>query len=139
MRLSELARAIADEETEVVVAQDAEVLAPRRALEVALCGLTRNARQAAAERGRSAALTLRLDASEDVATLRIEDRAGGVAPGVLGRVGEPFFTTKEPGAGMGLGVFLARSLAERLGGSLTLETEAGEGTTVTVTLPRERV
>jgi two-component system sensor histidine kinase RegB len=135
--LSEVARALADGQAEVVVEEDARVAVPRRALEVALGGLTRNARQAARERGRPEALTLRVDADGRVARLRIEDRAGGVAPGVLARVGEPFFTTKEPGAGMGLGVFLARSLAERLGGALTLESEDGEGTTATLTLPRE--
>ena len=55
---------------------------------------------------------------------------------VLARAGEPFFTTKEPGKGMGLGLFLARSFAERLGGSLELDSTPGRGTAATLTLPR---
>jgi signal transduction histidine kinase len=46
---------------------------------------------------------------------------------------EPFFSTK--GLGRGLGLPAARGIAETFGGSLTLETLAGEGTTVTVRLP----
>ena len=47
-------------------------------------------------------------------------------PEVLSRVGEPFFSTKAPGAGLGLGVFIARSLCEQMGGRLTLESSPGE-------------
>jgi two-component system sensor histidine kinase RegB len=54
---------------------------------------------------------------------------------VLARVGEPFFTTKEPGRGMGLGMFLARAVLERLGGSLTLSSAVGVGTRAVLTLP----
>lgn len=53
----------------------------------------------------------------------------------LRRIGEPFFTTKEPGKGMGLGTFLVRTLAEQLGGRLTFESAPGEGTTATFELP----
>jgi two-component system sensor histidine kinase RegB len=56
-------------------------------------------------------------------------------PGILARVGDPFFTTKEPGRGTGLGVFLARAVVERLGGKLTIDSISGRGTTVTILLP----
>lgn len=56
-----------------------------------------------------------------------------MAPEVLARAGEPFFTTKEPGQGLGLGLFLTRVFAERSGGSLTIH--ADEGTTVVLDLP----
>jgi len=63
----------------------------------------------------------------DTARLRVEvhDHGSGMQPDVLERAGEPFFTTKEPGRGMGLGLFLARLFAERLGGSLTLTSDRG--------------
>ena len=52
----------------------------------------------------------------------------------LARYGTPFFTTRE-GSGMGLGVFVAKSLVERLRGDLTVRSAVNEGTTVSVTLP----
>ncbi|MFP5234215.1 MAG: ATP-binding protein [Acidobacteriota bacterium] len=63
------------------------------------------------------------------------DNGTGMPEDVLRRVTEPFFTTKEPGRGMGLGTFLARSFAERLGGDLTYASSPGRGTTATLTLP----
>jgi two-component system sensor histidine kinase RegB len=53
----------------------------------------------------------------------------------LRHAGEPFFTTREPGKGMGLGVFLVRTVADRLGGRLTLESSVGAGTSATLKLP----
>lgn len=47
---------------------------------------------------------------------------------VLERAGEPFFTTRAPGEGMGLGIFLARAVAEQLGGAVRLESQPGRGT-----------
>jgi two-component system sensor histidine kinase RegB len=54
---------------------------------------------------------------------------------VLKRVGEPFYTTKVPGEGMGLGLFLTRALAEQLGGSLQITSRPGKGTEATMELP----
>ncbi len=87
-----------------------------------------------------------LDAGEDRVELGIEtgpaglrlvlrDDGPGMAAAVLGRVGEPFFSTKAPGAGLGLGVFIARSLCEQMGGRLTLESSPGHGTTALVEIP----
>jgi two-component system sensor histidine kinase RegB len=53
----------------------------------------------------------------------------------LARAGEPFFTTKPAGSGMGLGLFVTRAAAEQLGGDLALASTAGAGTTATLTLP----
>jgi two-component system sensor histidine kinase RegB len=65
----------------------------------------------------------------------IRDFGAGMSPDVLARAGEPFFTTKEPGEGMGLGLFLTRVVAERVGGRLDLESTLGEGTTAVLLLP----
>jgi two-component system sensor histidine kinase RegB len=54
---------------------------------------------------------------------------------VLERVGEPFFTTKVPGEGMGLGLFLTRALAEQLGGAFHLTSRPGIGTEACFELP----
>jgi two-component system sensor histidine kinase RegB len=53
----------------------------------------------------------------------------------LARVGEPFFTTKDPGHGMGLGLFLVKALAAHLGGELAIDSSPGRGTTITLELP----
>ena len=58
-----------------------------------------------------------------------------MSPEVLARVGEPFFTTKEVGQGTGLGLFLTRSVIERLSGSMEIDSTLGQGTTVAIELP----
>jgi two-component system sensor histidine kinase RegB len=50
-------------------------------------------------------------------------------------VGEPFFTTKGPGEGMGLGLFLTRALADQLGGEFHIVSVAGVGTEAWIELP----
>ncbi|MCA9122786.1 MAG: HAMP domain-containing histidine kinase [Planctomycetaceae bacterium] len=74
----------------------------------------------------------------DSIVITIEDRGCGMTPAVLSRAGEPFFTTKEPGQGMGLGLFLTQNLLRRLGGSLTLDSSPGVGTKSIVRLPIAR-
>ncbi|MEO8496881.1 MAG: sensor histidine kinase [Planctomycetota bacterium] len=71
----------------------------------------------------------------DSLVITIEDHGCGMSPEVLARAGEPFFTTKEPGQGMGLGLFLTQNLLQRLGGSLTLDSLPNVGTTTVVRLP----
>ena len=51
------------------------------------------------------------------------------------RAGEPFFTTKPYGAGLGLGLFLARAFADQMGGTLTVQSVVGHGTSVVLELP----
>jgi two-component system sensor histidine kinase RegB len=53
----------------------------------------------------------------------------------LRHAGEPFFTTKDPGKGMGLGIFLVQTLADRLGGQLTIQSSLGVGTSAILELP----
>jgi two-component system sensor histidine kinase RegB len=68
--------------------------------------------------------------------LEIVDEGAGMAPEVLARAGEPFFSTKPAGAGMGLGLFLARTFAEQLGGELRVASTQGRGTRVQMTWPQ---
>ena len=66
----------------------------------------------------------------------ITDDGEGIPPATLKRLGNPFFTTKATGSGLGL--FLARRLAESAGGELRIQSEVGRGTACTVRLPRKR-
>ncbi|MGE0463970.1 MAG: ATP-binding protein [Vicinamibacterales bacterium] len=76
-----------------------------------------------------------VDVQRNLVRFRVADRGSGMAAGTLQRAGEPFFTTKPVGSGFGLGLFLARTFAERWGGSLSLSSTPGEGTTATLLLP----
>jgi len=108
---------------------DARVTAPRRAIVRVAQTLLRNALDAA----RSARLDLRVEGEDLV--VEVGDDGPGMPQEVLERVGEPFFTTKGPGAGLGLGVFIARSMCEQMGGRLTIESAPGRGTRARARIP----
>ena len=67
--------------------------------------------------------------------MTITDQGSGMTDEVQRRVGEPFFTTKEVGQGMGLGVFLTRNVIRGLGGEIKFEPSPSGGTICRVTLP----
>ena len=71
--------------------------------------------------------------TSDRAQVRMADNGPGIAADVLARLGEPFFTTRAQGTGLGL--HLSRQLIQGAGGTLELESREGEGTTVRVELP----
>ena len=112
------------------------VRVPHRSVAQAVRGIAKNAFDASSGAA-SVRLHVRCDASG--LHLAVEDRGHGMAPDVLARAGEPFFTTKDPGrgpgGGMGLGLFLARTLFEHIGGSLQVTSVANQGTRVDMTLP----
>ena len=60
--------------------------------------------------------------------IEVEDRGAGMSEELLRRAGEPFLTTKEPGQGMGLGLFLVRLVAERCGAEFSIHSKLGDGT-----------
>ncbi len=66
------------------------------------------------------------------------DTGGGIAPRVLSRVFEPFFTTKKPGEGTGLGLSMVYGFAKQSHGTVTINSVVGQGTTITLYLPRGR-
>ena len=112
--------------------EEATIDVPLVGLAQALRGIIQNALAASANIQR-----VRIQANRDGGKLRlvVRDEGVGMPPTVLARVGDPFFTTKEPGSGTGLGVFLARAVVERLGGRLKIDSISGRGTTVTILLP----
>jgi two-component system sensor histidine kinase RegB len=73
--------------------------------------------------------------ARDEVTFTVEDEGPGMPAQVLARAREPFFTTKPRGQGMGLGLFLAQSVAEQLGGRLELSALPGSGTRARLVLP----
>ncbi len=74
--------------------------------------------------------------SGDFVEIVVEDNGEGVPEALRERVFEPFVTTKAPGEGTGLGLYLARRTVEESGGSLALEAEAGRGARFVARWPR---
>ncbi len=116
-------------------AEGAERAIDAEAMRQAVVSLLDNARHAteAADRRDPIVVSLAADASGSL-TLCVADRGVGIAADALPHVGEPFFSTREPGQGMGLGVYLAQGTAALHGGALTLRSDPS-GTTATLTLP----
>jgi two-component system sensor histidine kinase RegB len=99
----------------------------------ALLNIIRNALQASPAET-SVELTTAVTRQGNV-TIRVADAGPGMTPEVLAHAGEPFYTTRAQGSGTGLGLFVARSTVEQLGGTLTVASNEGAGTTVTISLP----
>jgi two-component system sensor histidine kinase RegB len=72
-------------------------------------------------------------------TLEIRDRGPGISTEVAARAGDAFFTTKAPGGGLGIGLFLTNATIERFGGSVRLFNRDGGGACAHVTLPLQRL
>jgi len=85
-------------------------------------------------------LWLETKLSDDAArvSIAVRDDGGGIAPEILPKIFDPFVTTKEHGHGTGLGLAVSRSIIERHSGKISVQSELGKGTTVTITLPAPR-
>lgn len=105
---------------------------PAQATVQSLAALIQNALDATSDRGQ---VVISARGSDSALSIAVRDQGHGMSANVLRRIAEPFFTTKEPGKGMGLGTFLVRTFAESLGGRVKFDSFPGEGTTVTLELP----
>lgn len=105
---------------------------PQKAVAQALRGLLKNALDASSgQKG----VQLELAHEDGRLLLLVRDEGRGMSPEVLEQAENPFFTTKEAGKGMGLGLLLTRNVLERLGGTMELMSEVGVGTIARITLP----
>lgn len=110
----------------------ATLAVPVRAVAQALRAVLQNAIQASPPAAPVQVTVARADTEWQFV---IHDDGPGMEPTVLRHAGEPFFTTKPPGHGMGLGLYLARATVTQLGGRLDIASRTGGGTTVTLALP----
>jgi signal transduction histidine kinase len=106
------------------------ILGDERFLRQMVVNLIKNA-MGAMEKGGT--LTLSARRKEDVIVLTVEDTGIGIPEAVLGRIFEPYFTTKADGTGLGL--TMAYKVVKEHGGDISVQSEAGRGTAFTVTLP----
>src|SRR5690554_2467570 len=115
------------------------VIANRRRLSQVVLNLIVNAAHAmSAETRPNNVVSVRTYAADEHALIEVRDNGSGITPEALARVFEPFYTTKEPDQGTGLGLFVSRDIVERFGGSLQLESEPGRGTCAIIRLPHHR-
>lgn len=120
--------------TVAIASVDTTATLPVQATVQSLIALTRNALDAS---DASSLVSLSAAQLDREIVFSVDDQGRGMSESILRRIGEPFFTTKEPGSGMGLGVFLARTFAERIGGCLTFESRLGHGTRARLKLPMD--
>lgn len=134
---------VAGEAVQLATELDAQPLPARldvSQLELALLNLVRNAVDAMGEGGRVVVRTSRR-ASDGAAVepwveVSVADSGPGMPPDVVQHAGEAFFTTKRPGRGTGLGLWIVRRFVESCGGKVLIETASGQGTKIRLLLPR---
>jgi PAS domain S-box-containing protein len=112
-------------------------------LELALMNLAINARDAMPDGGKIRIACRNASLAEDggaaagdYVVLAVSDTGCGIAPDMLERVTEPFFTTKAVGKGTGLGLSMVYGFAQQSGGTMRIESRLDHGTTVELWLPR---
>jgi signal transduction histidine kinase len=115
-------------------------------LEMALLNLAVNSRDAMPLGGNLVVKTRRLAGGPpsnaidlplgDYVVVSVADTGSGMSGDVLAKAFDPFFTTKGPGRGSGLGLSMVYGFAKQVGGIATIESLSGEGTTVSLYLPR---
>ena len=109
------------------------IYADKRQIQEVLFNIIRNAAQAMDKKdGRIEMIGVH---TNDSAIIKIADNGSGIPPDKLGQIFNPFFTTKDPGKGTGLGLFIVKQVIERNKGTIAVESQEDVGTTFTLTFP----
>jgi PAS domain S-box-containing protein len=110
------------------------IMADRGQMEQVLLNLVVNAEQALAGRPEPR-ITVRTKTVERGVSVYVVDNGSGIAPEALERIFDPFYTTKAPGEGTGLGLALVHGMVTDHGGLVHVESVPGEGTTFRIDFP----
>lgn len=114
--------------------KDLKITMPFRSLCRTVKGLVKNGLEASRP---SQKVSMRWFTTSDYLGVEVRDEGTGIEEQIEAQVTEPFFTTKD--SGLGLGLFLARTMAEQFGGDLTIQQHAGRGTQVVLTFALDMI
>ena len=124
-------------EVTVDVPQDTHVLGDEPAIIGVLINLLSNAAHALQSSQRSdPVIAVRVQQQSERLKVSVRDNGPGIDPTNIGRVFEPFFTTRDVGAGLGLGLSVSYGIVQRHGGTLAVDSVPGAWTEFTFDLPR---
>ena len=121
-------------ETDFSRCSDPKFLGNEGGIQQVLMNLLTNARDAIKEVREVGKIQLVLENRDDNLIFSVIDNGAGIKPESLSKLFEPFFTTKPVGKGTGLGLPISLSLIREMGGSLTVKSKVGEGTTFIISL-----
>jgi signal transduction histidine kinase len=105
-------------------------------LHQAILNILINASQAIDEKG---TISITTQVKQQKLIISITDTGCGISPENLPKITDPFFTTKDPGKGIGLGLTTVYNTVEEHNGTLKFDSQLGKGTKVTITLPIKRI
>jgi signal transduction histidine kinase len=109
------------------------ILADKKQIQEVMFNLIRNSAQAMDKKnGRTKVTGFGENGS---VLIKITDNGSGIPPEKLGQIFHPFYTTKAPGKGTGLGLFIVRQIVERNKGEISVESQLGTGTVFTLKFP----
>ncbi|PJN91034.1 PAS domain-containing sensor histidine kinase [Bacillus sp. mrc49] len=114
----------------IKTAEPISIMADSIELKQLFINIVKNSIEAIDENGE---IDISLQIIDDNAVISISDNGSGMVPERLERIGEPFYSTKEKGTGIGLAI--CRKIVHRLDGELDFESEVNKGTTVTIRIP----
>lgn len=114
-------------------AQVPRIMAKPEEIQQVFFNVIRNGIQAMA--GKNGVLELTTTREDNQVCIRIRDTGTGIKAEHLGKIFDPFFTTKGPEEGEGLGMYIVQKIINKYEGAITLDSEVGKGTTVTIRFP----
>ena len=85
--------------------------------------------------GKDGTIEIKSQKSDSEISLEVSDSGPGIPEEMQKRIFDPFFTTKQTGKGVGLGLWITHNIVEKMGGSISVKSRVGQGTTFTVRIP----
>jgi C4-dicarboxylate-specific signal transduction histidine kinase len=126
-------KVLGDTKVQIDVAAEVNWNVNKNEVEQAFLAIINNAIDAMEQKGR---IEITSESTKDENILAFKDEGPGIPDEALKRIFDPFYTTKPPGKGTGLGLTIATEIIKKYGGALSVKTACGEGTTFLIRFPR---